>query len=216
MSLLFRYDTNRLTLVVTTAAINHVKLYMLPSFPFNEYVFNICRVGDIIFLYEIYKLNIIELAYKNADIFQNIWQDINRATRFMLQGIFEQLQGDIQVSECIQLLGYLRTLNMFGDLELRVLFLCSRGVWLDKVSFLFLYFSERRVLFCFCVSLAEFLFLFLSTWFLLIHIATSTLFFYYELDMNGHIYVLKNYHFQIEYSSVYKLVIKIHIDIFRK
>lgn len=54
-------------------------------------------------------------------------------TQQMQTSLIEQLQLDIALANCLNVVGHLRALQVLQDAELRILFLQARNVFLEKV-----------------------------------------------------------------------------------
>lgn len=50
----------------------------------------------------------------------------------MLHHLLAQLKQDIQLSRCLQIVSYLRRMEVFTEAELRLKFLHTREVWLKQ------------------------------------------------------------------------------------
>uniref|UniRef100_A0AAR5P5A9 Conserved oligomeric Golgi complex subunit 8 n=1 Tax=Dendroctonus ponderosae TaxID=77166 RepID=A0AAR5P5A9_DENPD len=74
-----------------------------------------------------------KLCSKHSDIpiFASILDDVNRAWLLMLHQLLNQLKQDVALPRCLQIVGHLRRMEVFTELELKLKFLQARGHWLD-------------------------------------------------------------------------------------
>ncbi|XP_066147093.1 conserved oligomeric Golgi complex subunit 8 [Euwallacea fornicatus] len=69
--------------------------------------------------------------YSDIPIFKGILSDINQAWLLMLHQLLSQLGHELTLPKCLQVVGYLRRMEVFTELELKLKFLQARGHWLD-------------------------------------------------------------------------------------
>lgn len=62
---------------------------------------------------------------------QSILDDVNRAWLLMLHQLLNQLKQDLGLPRCLQIVGHLRRMEVFTELELKLKFLQARGHWLE-------------------------------------------------------------------------------------
>ena len=75
----------------------------------------------------------LQKKYGDVAVINSIAADVDHCSRQMLSGLLQQLQQDVQLPACLRIIGYLRRLEAFGELPLRVQFLQARDAWLQKV-----------------------------------------------------------------------------------
>ncbi|XP_050308003.1 conserved oligomeric Golgi complex subunit 8 [Anthonomus grandis grandis] len=69
--------------------------------------------------------------YRDIPIFNSILNDVNQAWLLMLHQLLSQLKQELTLPKCIQIVGYLRRMEVFTELELKLKFLQARHHWLD-------------------------------------------------------------------------------------
>lgn len=62
---------------------------------------------------------------------QSILSDINQAWLVMLHQLLSTLKQELTLPKCLQIVSYLRRMEVFSELELKLKFLQARGHWLD-------------------------------------------------------------------------------------
>eukprot|EP00041_Stephanoeca_diplocostata_P019266 m.412903 g.412903 ORF g.412903 m.412903 type:complete len:667 (-) comp21259_c0_seq1:106-2106(-) len=79
--------------------------------------------------------HVVQLKKRHADIaiIQSIANDVETYARQMQDNLLTQLRSDVQLPACLKVIGYLRRLNVYSELQLRVQFLQARDAWLQKV-----------------------------------------------------------------------------------
>eukprot|EP00049_Salpingoeca_infusionum_P016355 m.333574 g.333574 ORF g.333574 m.333574 type:complete len:815 (-) comp16064_c1_seq1:2991-5435(-) len=65
-------------------------------------------------------------------IVQRVAEEVEECTRHMLYGLLEQLQGNLELSACLNITRYISSLELFSDREQRVMFLAARNICMDK------------------------------------------------------------------------------------
>lgn len=65
-------------------------------------------------------------------IFKSLITDVEKWWSVMLQQLLEQLRSDIQLPKCLEVVGYLRRMELFTEAELRLKFLQTRDNWFRK------------------------------------------------------------------------------------
>ena len=66
-------------------------------------------------------------------LFQSIVRDVEAAWLTMLHQLLAQLRTDLQLPRCLQVVGYLRRMELFSEAELRLKFLQARDTWLQNL-----------------------------------------------------------------------------------
>lgn len=89
-------------------------------------------------------------APHSAPSLQTIARDVEVSMELMLTQLLQQLQGSIQLPACLRVVGFLRRMEVFSDVELRLTFLQARDCWLKSVLAA-VPADDRRLPFCVCV-----------------------------------------------------------------
>lgn len=66
-------------------------------------------------------------------VLQNIVGALESSWRSMVHQLVVQLRTDLQVPKCLQIMGFLRRMDVYSDPELRLKFLQARDAWLRKL-----------------------------------------------------------------------------------
>lgn len=64
---------------------------------------------------------------------QKIAKDVDKSWWSMMRQLLRHLTTDISLPKCLHIIGYLRRMNVFSEVELRIKFLQARNVWLDSL-----------------------------------------------------------------------------------
>lgn len=70
--------------------------------------------------------------YSDIPIFKSILKDVNDTWLIMLHQLLSQLKQELSLPKCLQIVGHLRRMEVFTELELKLKFLQSRGYWLEQ------------------------------------------------------------------------------------
>ncbi|KAK7591046.1 hypothetical protein V9T40_002659 [Parthenolecanium corni] len=75
------------------------------------------------------------LASKHGDIklINSISEDVEKSWWELMRHLLKHLTTDISLPKCLLIVGYLRRMNVFSEVELRLKFLQARGSWLDSL-----------------------------------------------------------------------------------
>ncbi|GLJ36703.1 hypothetical protein SUGI_0738640 [Cryptomeria japonica] len=63
-------------------------------------------------------------------VIQSLAADVKQTTQSMLSQLLQRLRSNIQLPECLRVIGYLRRLGVFNEQEMRLQFLRCREAWL--------------------------------------------------------------------------------------
>lgn len=69
--------------------------------------------------------------YSDIPIFKSILDDVNHTWLKMLHQLLSQLKQELTLPKCLQIVGHLRRMEVFTELELKLKFLQARGYWLE-------------------------------------------------------------------------------------
>jgi hypothetical protein len=66
-------------------------------------------------------------------VIQSLVADVRQTTEALLAQLLQRLQSNIQLPECLRVIGHLRRLATFSEHEMRLQFLKCREVWLKGI-----------------------------------------------------------------------------------
>jgi hypothetical protein len=70
------------------------------------------------------------MIHGGVPVVETIASEVDAVSRVMMEQLLEKLQTNIQLAECLRVVGYLRRLNVFDDAEMKRSFLERRGMWI--------------------------------------------------------------------------------------
>lgn len=70
------------------------------------------------------------MIHGGVPVVETIATEVDAVSRVMMEQLLEKLQTNIQLAECLRLVGYLRRLNVFDEAEMKRSFLERRGMWI--------------------------------------------------------------------------------------
>lgn len=83
------------------------------------------------FCFNIFKKG-LRLNYEGIFL-QSIVKEFESSWQAMLNQLIAQLRTDLQLPKCLQIVGYLRRMEVYSDAELRLKFLQARDTWLQNL-----------------------------------------------------------------------------------
>jgi len=78
--------------------------------------------------------NKLTLVHGELPLISRLLNDVSIASSSMLEQLLERLQGNVQLPECLRVIGYLRRLSIFRENELRLQFLQRREIWIASLA----------------------------------------------------------------------------------
>lgn len=71
--------------------------------------------------------------HSKLPVIQALAADVKQITQTMLTQLLQRLRSNIQLPECLRVIGYLRRLGVFSEHDIRLQFLRSRDTWLAGI-----------------------------------------------------------------------------------
>ncbi|KAF7830447.1 conserved oligomeric Golgi complex subunit 8 [Senna tora] len=78
----------------------------------------------------VYKLSTM---HPKLPVIQALTVEVRQTTQSLLHQLFQKLRSNIQLPECLRIIGYLRRIGVFTEYEMRLQFLRCREVWLTGI-----------------------------------------------------------------------------------
>lgn len=75
----------------------------------------------------------LERKFSQIKIIKDIAAEVKKSTQFMLNQLLQQLKGNAQLPACLRIISYIRQLEVFNEVELRIKFLEGRDAWFQGV-----------------------------------------------------------------------------------
>ncbi|CAN7005384.1 unnamed protein product [Brassica rapa subsp. trilocularis] len=73
------------------------------------------------------------LSMSRLPVIQALAAEVRQTTQSLLSQLLQKLRSNIQLPECLRIIGYLRRIGVFGEYEMRLQFLRCREAWLTGI-----------------------------------------------------------------------------------
>ncbi|MBA0764437.1 hypothetical protein Gotri_013792 [Gossypium trilobum] len=75
----------------------------------------------------------LSTMHPNIPVIQALAQEVRQTTQSLLSQLLQKLRSNIQLPECLRIIGYLRRIGVFSEYEMRLQFLRCRETWLTGI-----------------------------------------------------------------------------------
>ncbi|XVF35309.1 hypothetical protein REPUB_Repub18cG0134400 [Reevesia pubescens] len=75
----------------------------------------------------------LSTMHPNLPVIQALASEVRQTTQSLLSQLLQKLRSNIQLPECLRIIGYLRRIGVFSEYEMRLQFLRCRETWLTGI-----------------------------------------------------------------------------------